>query len=238
MAKLQILQAVLVTWCMLLLNTSEAIKKEQEQKLVNFIKSRVIPKFHGWTHKYSANANQFAVMMMMDSDSDWDSFEFKPDIVQEMNKLKIQPDDKSKMKNYFAAMPFKKGKPPIMHSEHRILNTFNDLLNAYKIHSNKNPEAVVLYTYNLPCYERVTKKTHACTDLLKEFHDKQKDAALDGVDFIVAYTKDNGNFRGCKCNKQQTVKKFEDAKLDLVQVPYNDLKSLIQRMYEFMTMIE
>ena len=232
MAKLQILQVVLVTWCMLLFNTSEAIKNEQE--LVNFIKSSVIPKLRGWTLKYGSNADQFAVMMMMDSDSDWDSFVFTPDVVQEKNTLKIQPDDRSEIKNYFAAMP-RDGK----HSEQRILNIFNDLLNAYKdSHDNKNPKAVVLYTYYLPCYERDSTKYHACTDLLEEFHDKQKDAALNGVDFVVAYTKDNGNFRGCSCNEEETKNKFKQAGLDLVQVPYNDLKSLIQRMYEFMTMIE
>ena len=85
MAKLQILQVVLVTWCMLLFNTSEAIKNEQE--LVNFIKSSVIPKLRGWTLKYGSNADQFAVMMMMDSDSDWDSFVFTPDVIQEKNNL-------------------------------------------------------------------------------------------------------------------------------------------------------
>ena len=140
MAKLQILQVVLVTWCMLLLNTSEAIKNEQE--LVNFIKSSVIPKLRGWTLKYGSNADQFAVMMMMDSDSDWDSFVFTPDVVQEKNNLKIQPDDKSKIKNYFAAMP-RDG----YHSEQRILYQFNKILNAYKgSHNNKNSKAVVLYT--------------------------------------------------------------------------------------------
>ena len=214
MAKLQILQVVLVTWCMLLFNTSEAIQNEQE--LVNFIKSSVIPKFHGWTHTYSSNADQFAVMMMMDSDSDWDSFVFTPDVVQLKNVLRIQPDDMSKIKNYFAAMP-KSWK----HSEQRILDTFNDLLNAYKgSHSNKNPKAVVLYTYNLPCYEKNNPKYPSCTGLLVEFHNKQQNAALNGVDFVVAYTDagNNGNFRGCSCNEAETKMKFEQAKLDLVHV--------------------
>ena len=232
MAKLHVLQIVLVTWCMLLFSTSEAIKNEQE--LVNFIKSSVIPKLRGWTLKYGSNADQFAVMMMMDSDTDWDSFVFTPAIVQEKNDLKTQPDDRSKINNYFAAMPRDK-----KHSEQRVLNTFDDLLNKYKAsHSNNGPQAVVLYTYYLPCYERDSTKYHACTDLLTEFHDKQKTANLNGVDFVVAYTKDNGNFRGCSCNRQETENKFKQAGLDLIQVPYSDLKSLIQRIYEYVIMIE
>ena len=72
----------------------------------------------------------------------------------------------------------------------------------------------------------------------KSFMISKKNAALNGVDFVVAYTKDNGNFRGCSCNEEETKNKFKQARLDLVHVPYNDLKSLIQRMYEFMTMIK
>ena len=233
MAKLQIIQAVLaVTWCIMLCNTSEAAIKNKNN-FIQFMERNVIPPFQRWTQGFGPNSHQFAVMLLMDSNSNWNTFNFVPSIDQKKDincrELPCQ------MVNYFAALP-KNGQ----HSEQRIINKFHELLMAYK-HNKKghNPKAVVLYTWYLPCCSRLSQKYKykTCTTLLSDF--EKQHLAKAGVKFIVAYTKlakENGEkFIGCEINSVVTTKAFKDAGIELVKVPYNrELESLIERIMQNM----
>ena len=211
MAKLQFLQAVFVVWCVVIYNTSEAVKNEVEFK--NFIRNKVISKLKPWAEKNEYD--QFAVELLMDTDSNWNSFKYLPVDPTKNTNSKSQPQ--GSLVNYYATLP-DRGR----HSEQRLLNNLPALFTAYKKNHGGTLKAVVLYTWYLPCSQRDSKKYSSCTNEISDFFTNKKIAKMmQGVHLVVAYTKKNGDFRGCSCNEQTTTNIFKGAGIDLVQVPDN-----------------
>ena len=182
MKKLQFLQVVLVvTWCTLLYNTSEAIRNEGH--LIQFVRYRVIPPFQKWAQQFPST--QFAVMMLMDTNSQWKEFEFSPPLnIPGVNKERAFPDNEQ-MVNYFAALPKKNE-----HAESRLMKAYDDLLKGYKEKKGgADPKAIVLYTWYEPCTNYNPKHTN-CSSLLREFFYHIGKLVLQGTEVIVAYTED------------------------------------------------
>lgn len=232
MAKLQFLQAVLVVWCVVIVyNTSEAVVQNEEQ-FKKFIENKVISKFQPWA-EYNNNS-QFAVELLMDTDSDWNSFEYLPVDPTQYTTSRSQPGPND-LTNYYAALRSKRGGH---HSEKRLINNFQALLKAYKDHIKNHggiPRTftVVLYTWYLPCSRRIEGRTD-CTILLTRFAEnirnlfkkmfgKKKLAQMERVHVIVAYTKEDkeGKLKGCTCNLKTTQQLFRNVGIDLVHVPVN-----------------
>ena len=250
MTKLQILQVILVTWCILIYTTpADAI--ENEDQFVQMMETKVINPFRLWIKSYRETYNQFGVLLMMDSNTDWKSFCPSPTICEEKNceyydvyskkykrynndmrKERVQPYQRGSMLNYIAALPLrnKNKNNKNEHSEDRVLQEFSLLLHQYKgRNSNNNPKAVVLYTYYLPCRD--------CTDIITEFYTKNArlfKVSQPKIDFIVAYSDDTYP----KLEVDYTIQKFKEKKIELVKVPYPDnyFKSFIKKI-KFMSRI-
>ena len=230
MTKLQFLQAVLVVWCVVIYSTSEAVVQNEEE-FKQFIKNRVINKFRPWAQSYGQNSKQFAVMLLMDADKNWTSFKYLPEQPQLIDVSKREQPREGDRVNYYVALP-NDGE----HSEERLLNNFDNLLNAYKSKNiGQNPVAV-MYTWYCPCCTRIYNNwlcnDKSCTNKLVDFYKKKLQGQ--GIHLIVAYSKEkklNGqNFSNCIVNKQRTKQLFDDEKIDLVHVPPNQVEALIETM--------
>ena len=222
MAKLHILQLILLTWCILSFNTSDT-----NATFSNQLKKLIKP----WMKTYNKNYQQVAALVMTDSTS-LNNFVFEPSpISYEHPKLKIQPYP-SQMINSVVALPLD-GK----HAEERVLERFSPLLEHYrKNHFGLDPTSILLYTYYFPCFERFSKKhPHSCTSLISDFvklHAEELNELQD-TKFYVAYSNDNTlNFNGCSCDIEKTKQVFKTSGIDLVKIPWES----IQRM-KFLSMI-
>ena len=231
MAKLQFLQAVMVVWCVVIYSTSEAVKNPKAFK--QFVQNRVIATFQPWAQNYGQNSNQFAAMLLMNTDTNWDTFNYNPTPTQQALNARAQPT-RAQMVNYYAALP-KDSK----HSEQRIFNSFKCLLSAYKKHNQgAKPQTLLLYTWYLPCYTRISTKYSGCTNIvLNNFNRLQRNPATRGMNLVVAYTDANGNFQGCSCNKEQTTQQFKNAGIDLVHVPDSQMEAFIENIESFSELI-
>ena len=233
MTKLQFLQAVLVVWCVVIYSTSEAVVQHEEQ-FKQFIKTKVIGKFKTWAN-VGFQSTQFAVMLLMDTDMNWNSFKYLPEQPQAIDSSKKEQPREGDRVNYYVALP-NDGE----HSEERLLNNFEDLLNAYKSKNNEqNPVTVVLYTWYCPCCTRKYNygsgwvcNDLSCTNKLVDFYKEKLEDQ--GIHLIVAYSKEkklnNQNFSSCIVNKQRTKQLFDDEGIDLVHVPPNQVEALIETM--------
>ena len=221
MAKLHILQLILLTWCILIFNTSDtnATFPNQLTKLIR-----------PWMKTYNKNYQQVAALVMTDTKS-LNDFVFKPSpISYEHPSLKIQPYP-SQMINSVVALP-RKGK----HAEERVLEQFSPLLEHYRENFGTDPTSILLYTYYFPCFERISKKhPHSCTDLISNFvklHAEELNK-LQETEFSVAYSDDdNLNFNGCSCDVEKTKEIFKKLGIDISKIPLE----FIQRM-KLMSMI-
>ena len=106
-ALLLLLQAVTFMWC---INACSATI-ENEDAFVTFIQNKVIKKFQPWVkHIKGQNFEQFAVMLLMDTDSDWSSFRYLPGKPKKKADSDVQPPediikDKETEINYVATVP-------------------------------------------------------------------------------------------------------------------------------------
>ena len=51
---------------------------KEPEKLRALIEDKVIPPFRKWAHNAKSGGEQFAVLMLMDKNGDWDKFQFNP----------------------------------------------------------------------------------------------------------------------------------------------------------------
>ena len=202
--------------CCILIYTTPADAVENVDEFVEMMQDKVIYPLRTWTKEYSSNYDQFGVLLMMGSNTDWASFEPLPKIRYNKYDHKAQPIYRM-MDNYYAALP-----KDSYHSEERVLGQFTRLLRAYQDKHGTYPEAIVLYTYFLPCYYRFNEELNSCTSVISNFVTDYEDALSD-VDFFVAYSDDrNLEFNGCSCNKRGTNNEFYDKYIDHIKVPYDD----------------
>lgn len=68
----------------------------------SFIKTKVIGTFRPWAKQLGKH--QFAVMMLMDTDKNWDTFKFSPE-PDKYSTSNVQPSHVSEMVNYVATIP-------------------------------------------------------------------------------------------------------------------------------------
>ena len=222
MAKLHILQLILLTSCILIFNTSDTNATFPYQ-LTKFIRP--------WMKTYNKNFEQVAALVMTDTKS-LNDFVFKPSpISYEHPSLKIQPYP-SQMINSVVALP-KNGK----HAEERVLEQFFPLLEQYREnHSGSDPTSILLYTYYFPCFERFSKKhPYSCTSLISDFVKSHAEELnkLHETKFSVAYSDDDtSNVSGCICDVEKTKEIFEKLGIDISKIPLE----FIQRM-KLMSMI-
>ena len=155
MAKLLLAQTLFLIICWFAF-VSGAIK--QKKKFETFINNNVIGKFRPWAQTH--NGEQFAVPMLMDEDKNWDKFKFSPEPSDDANlKAIVQPNNVDKMVNYIAVIPGKtkngKKKERFFHSEQRIYDKYLEpMLLNYLTEKKGAPEAMVLYSWIVPCYQQ------------------------------------------------------------------------------------
>ena len=73
MAKLLLVQTLVLTICWFALVSG---KIDNPGKFKTFIKNQVLPIFRSWAQEHVKE--QFAVLMLMDTDKDWSTFKFSP----------------------------------------------------------------------------------------------------------------------------------------------------------------
>ena len=224
MAKLLLIQTLFLTICWFAFVSG---KIEHEEEFKKFIRGKVVPTFRKWAkHRKDVEGfggEQFAVLMLMDTDKDWDKFTLLPKPKPAYKKgFIVQPKQRHQMKNYVAVLPgsIKKG-GDFLHSEQRIYEDYlKHIWNKYKAdHYDQVPKAMVLYSWIVPCIEQScpSEGTSGCTkhtmDALKDYTDKTK--------VIVAYTtKGGGTSKSIKCNAAETKLKLENAGIDVINVDY------------------
>ena len=183
MAKLLLVQILFLIICSF---ASESGAVKNKKKFETFIKDKVIGTFRPWAIKHGKE--QFAVLMLMDSDKNWDKFAFSPAASEESNSF-VQPNV-NKVVNYAASLPelaiipaknlkggkkmkghkggaSKKKVESWLHSEQRIFEKYLEpMLLAYNAKKNKIPKAMVLYSWIVPCIKHgscPSKGTKGCT---------------------------------------------------------------------------
>ena len=188
---------------------------KNEADFRNFMQDKVVGPFKKWAEQF--RSKQFAVMLLMDSDSNWNQFQYDPPLNNpSVNKEREWPAD-GKIVNYYAALP-KNHK----HSEARILDNFEILLKNYINKKHAKPKAIVLYTWYKPCSHYHPKHTN-CMTLLTQFAEALPKMGLDGVKMIVAYTEEYKNLRA----------REEALKEEVVKIPYSGrVESLINMLAE------
>ena len=214
MTKLQILQMILVTSCILIYTTpADAIEHENEFR--QMMRKKVIDPLCKWAKSY--HNEQFGVLLLTDFNlKDWESFKPIPNINIKkkygVNK-RAQPIYNDRMFNYYAALPLND-----VHSEDRVLLKYDTLLKEYKKYKF-DPKHVVLYTYFLPCPD--------CTNIITKFYvDHANHFNKKGIDFIVAYSADTGlNY----LKPDETIDAFEKNKIKHVKIPLEHFMSRINR---------
>ena len=260
-ALLLLLQAVTFMWC---INACSATIKNEEA-FVTFIQNKVIKKFRPWV-KYSKGQNfeQFAVMLLMDTDSDWNSFKYLPENPVRKTHDDVQPPErtilsnlrkkqKKKDINYVATVPAEKSvkreyiKEDSLSEDQKKKKMIDVYLHAeqrifiqyyravVKSHP-KIPKAIVIYSWIVPCIEQPcsSRCSEGCTDQLIN----KLRQFVEYTQVIVAYTSQGTNVRSCTCDEEATKRKFAAAGIDYVKVPYNDKVAIIEDLMKMGTMLE
>ena len=199
-------------------------KIENEGELKSFIKEKVIPTFRTWAKKSRGGGEQFAVLMLMDTDKEWHNFKLLP-TPKTTDKSLVQPaaDERDHNYNYIAVQPGKIDNQ-YMHSEQRIYEEYlENMWKKYKEKHHQNaPKAMVLYSWIVPCatQECASKSTKGCTEhTIKALKKYTQDTKV-----IVAYTtKGGGGKRKSEkpkftCDFKTTEEKLEKANIDVVRI--------------------
>lgn len=217
MAKLLLIQTLFLTICWFALVSGEI---DNPEEFKTFIKNKVISTFKPWAKSFKMN--QYAVLMLMDTDKDWSTFKFSPKPSDDY-KYAVQPKQLSEMVNYVAVIPGMmniKGKEKWRHSEQYIYDKFlEDMLFDYYNKMKRAPKAIVLYSWAVPCYQQScpSKGTTGCTShtikALKGYAKQMK--------VIVAYTDSGDNMgKNTKCDTNKTETELTAAGIDVI--PIND----------------
>ena len=217
MAKLFLIQTLFLTILWFVFVSGE-IKNEKDFKF--FIIKDVIPTFHKWARKVN-EGNQFAVLMLMNTDQNWKNFRFLPSKPSSTDKSMVQPAAELKdIDNYVAVLPGTIGNE-YMHSEQRIYEKY--LTNMYEKYIQKYhtpPKAMVLYSWIVPCIEQsCATEGKGCTDHTIKSLQKY---VTEKTQVIVAYTT-NGSRTSKKhttCNPTNTKQKLEKTGIDVMKVNY------------------
>ena len=203
---------------------------------------RVIGIFREWAQR--RGKEQFAAILMMDSESAWDDFEFQPTAMTVHTKTsRMSPDlsgktfapsnpdtntnkntlgdwtekapTKNRLANYIAALP--KGNE---HSEKRLLpGLLHRLYLAYLKKYKKVPAKIIFYSWAVPCWRNTcsSKCDTGCTDLVKDI---LEDYVSSSTQVVLAYTSLGGNMNNCLCDVAKTLDHFSESKVELVRVRY------------------
>ena len=211
MAKLLLVWTLFLTICWYTVVSGEI---EDEEGLKKVIANKVIPTFRKWAQ--DGGGEQFAVLMLMNTNHDWNRFEFLPPPTTTFTSI-VQPK-KSNINNYVAAIPGKNN-DGFMHSEQRIYEKYlKDMYAKYYKREKEAPKAIVLYSWIVPCTKQsCATKGKGCTDhtikALKKYITKE-------TQVIVAYTTKGSGKRTEQftCNFETTEEKLKNANIDVVRI--------------------
>ena len=227
MAKLLLIQTSFLTICWFAFVSGNGIEKPEKFKA--FIRKNVAPIFHKWAEnrklkeKTNLGGEQFAVLMLIDRDKDWDTFEFsspKPTTTYTSGFM-VQPKQRTQMKNYVAVLPGSiREENDILHSEQRIYEQYLTYIWDKYVKKNGLPKAMVLYSWIVPCKKQScpSKGTTGCTghtiNALKKYTEK--------TEVIIAYTTKGGGMSGnTKCNAEETESKLKKKGFKVIKVSVN-----------------
>ena len=152
---------------------------------------------------------QFTIAAFL-PDMQWLHFRYWPSKNSDGQKLYINPgsslsppDIKSLWyNNYLAARPSYG-----VHSETQILDRLDNLYNQYKGKHGSPPQALLLYSWIVPCKH--------CTDNLVAKLTSEPYNSIPTK--VVAYTT-LGTTTKCKCDQKYTIRKFENTGVDVVRI--------------------
>lgn len=190
--------------------------------LKQLIRKRLIPDFQ-FDLLVLPHKTQFAVAILL-PDSDWWKFNYYPSEHYGNYKGPVisslsPPIQETKLYgNYLAARPrkvWKNGQPDILHSETQILPHLGNLYAASADLYGKNPGALVIYSWIVPC------KT--CTKAILAELDKEPFKSIKTK--VVAYTTCGKKVKNCDVSYTQLM--FKKADVDLLRVETLD-KEFIQ----------
>ena len=216
-----------------------------------FIRDKVIDTFRPWAQEHGGE--QFAALMVLNKNYNWNSFKFSP-IPLKKNTIKTIQPPRDKLVNYAAALPAltkiskkrlkgggssEKKVEKFLHSEQCIFETkLKPLLDKYETNNNKKPEAIVLYSWIVPCFKQScpSKETKGCTSHIIQ----ELGSYTDQTTVIVAYTTGGGGMTGgTKCEETETVQKLKDANILVRKVRYNSKEeAIIEKLIKLGTLLE
>ena len=207
----------------ILLVTVVIVNQASAGQLQTLVEDYFVPDFqHGGL--VLQGHTQFAIVAFL-PDTQWMKFLYTPSKNKDGQKLfidlnsSLSPPDKNQAwyNNYLAARPYKK-----VHSETQILERLNNLYNQYKGKHRSPPQAMLLYSWIVPCmrctHNLVAKLT---SEPYKSIPTK-----------VVAYTT-NGSKTKCKCDVNYTHKEFENTGVDVVKIRMREgemIENLIARL--------
>ena len=218
MAKLLLIQSLFLTICWFALVSG---KIDNPEKFKTFIKNEVISTFKPWANSFGMN--QYAVLMLMDTDKDWSTFKFSPE-PEEKYEYPVQPHQLSELVNYVAVVPGWmniKGKKKWRHSEQYIFDNFFEKMLLDYIKTKGAPKAIVLYSWAVPCFQQScpSKDTTGCTShTIKALEGYAKQ-----IKVIVAYTDSGENMgKNTKCDTDETETELTAAGIDVIPIDDED----------------
>ena len=215
MAKLLLVRTLFLTICWFTV-VSGGIKNSEE--LENLLAEKVAPKFLKWAH--NNGKQQFAVLMLMDTAENWHNFKLNPEPSTDVMDFVYQPPSRYRH-NYIAALPGKQD-GVFKHAEQRIYDYYLEtMLERYrKNHGNKDPKAMILYTWIVPCIKRTClhtgKDVESCTK--RSITALKKYTKLTKV--VIAYS--TGKISESplyECNYEETTNELKEVGIDVIKVP-------------------
>ena len=214
-----VLPILLVT--VVIVNQVSAIQNQDQLKTL--VEKHFVPEFQQGGLVLRGHT-QFAIVAFL-PDTQWMKFLYTPSENKDGQKPFIDPEsslsppDKNNAwyNNYLAARP-NNG----VHSETQILKRLDNLYNQYKGKHRSLPQAMLLYSWIVPCMH--------CTDKLVAKLTKKPYKYIPTK--VVAYTT-NGKKTKCKCDVNYTHKKFENTGVDVVKIRVREeemIENLIARL--------
>ena len=246
--KLFLVHTLLVTICSFAL-VSGNIKSVKKFKA--FIRNKVIGTFRPWAQEHEGE--QFAALMLLDTDKNWDKFEFSPAPLKKDAKTTVQPPV-DKLENYAAALPEftmvpkkhlkggggnKNKVKKFLHSEQRLFEKYLEPMILSYVTKNQNaPKAMVLYSWIVPCIQQScpSKGTKGCTSHIV----KQLETYAKQIKVIVAYTTLGGGMTGnTKCDADKTEEQLKAVGIDVIKVDYNSKEeAIIEKLIKIGALLE
>ena len=170
---------------------------------------------------------QFAVALLLpDMNTQWRDFSYSPSQNNDgqtpvINPIyPISPPDLTTLNNYIAARP-NEGH----HSEMQLLAHMNDLYNAFIIRNRKLPQALLLYSFIVPCKTCTNAIVNVLTNTRAPFNDIPIK--------VVAYTTKGTNCRNSDCDVDYTVNMLSNHGIGVIHVRTREeelIKSLLDQL--------